>query len=130
MVQFKILTGKLAGTVKVTRRFPVQIGRAADADLRLEEPGVWERHVAIRFKPREGYNLEVQGQALASINGHPVQEAMLRNGDLIELGAAKLQFWLADTRQRGLRLGEWFAWALIVVVSVAQVALVYLLLRS
>ncbi len=130
MVQFRILTGKMAGTAQVARHFPVRIGRAAESDLRLEEQGVWDRHLLVSFKPREGFELEVQGEAHASVNGQSVTTALLRNGDLIEFGASKIQFWLADTRQRRLRFGEWFVWTLIVLISAAQVGLIYWLLQA
>lgn len=129
MVQFRILSGKMAGTAWVARHFPVQIGRAPEADLRLEENGVWDRHLKLEFKPREGFALSVEGQALASVNGQGVQTVLLRNGDVIELGSAKLQFWLADTKQRRLRVSEWATWALITSITLGQVALIYWLVR-
>jgi pSer/pThr/pTyr-binding forkhead associated (FHA) protein len=129
MIQLRVLTGKMAGTVWVARHFPVQIGRAAGAHLRLEEDGVFERHLRLDFRPRAGYSLSVLGDALASVNSEPVREATLRNGDVIDVGSARLQFWLADARQSGLRLGEWMSWALVLLVSAGQVALIYWLLR-
>jgi hypothetical protein len=54
----------------------------------------------------------------------------MRNGDLVEIGSLKLQFWLARTRQMGLGFREWLTWAGIVVISLGQVALVYWLLRG
>ncbi len=129
MIQLRVLTGKMAGTAWVARHFPVRIGRAPDAHLRLEESGVFDRHLRLEFKPREGYQVSVEGEALAAINGQPLHTTMLRNGDLIELGSAKLQFWLADTRQSGLKLSEWFTWALVLLISAAQVALIYWLIR-
>jgi pSer/pThr/pTyr-binding forkhead associated (FHA) protein len=67
--------------------------------------------------------------ALTTVNGEPVQTAILRNGDIITLGSAKLQFWLAAARQRGLRLREAFVWALLAAVTAAQFALIYWLIR-
>jgi len=49
----------------------------------------------------------------------------LRNGDAIEIGSLKIQFWLSEARQRGLRLREWFVWVLIAAVCLGQVALIY-----
>lgn len=129
MVQFKILSGKKAGSLWDARRFPVRIGRAANANLQVEEPGVWEEHLKVSVDS-EGFILETQGSALASINGQPVQRAALRNGDTIELGSVKLQFWLSEARQRGQSFREAFVWTLISVVCFAQIALVYWLLTS
>lgn len=129
MVQFKILSGKKAGSLWETRRFPVRIGRAANANLQIEEAGVWDDHLKVSADP-EGFILETQSSALASINGQPVQRAVLRNGDTIEMGSAKLQFWLSEARQRGQGFREVFVWGVIVLVCFAQVALVYWLMTS
>src|SRR6266542_2389183 len=96
MVQFKILSGKKAGSSWETRRFPVRIGRLAGSDLQLEEAGVWDDHLKVGLEPNEGFMAETQANAFASINGRPVQRAALRNGDTIEVGSVKLQFWLSE----------------------------------
>jgi hypothetical protein len=36
-----------------------------------------------------------------------------------------MQFWLAEARQRGLRLSEWLVWSTIAAISLGQIALVY-----
>ncbi|HWX19183.1 MAG TPA: FHA domain-containing protein [Candidatus Binatia bacterium] len=125
MVQLKILSGKKAGAIWNARRFPVRIGRAPNADLQLEEDGIWERHLELDFRPAEGLVLSAQPGALASVNGESVQQTVLRNGDVIELGSLKLQFWLSETRQRGLRLREWLTWAGIGAICLGQGALIY-----
>jgi len=129
MVQFKILSGKKAGSLWEARRFPVRIGRAANANLSIEEAGVWDDHLRVTVES-EGFVLETQGGALASVNSQPVQRAALRNGDVIEMGSAKLQFWLSEARQRGQGFREAFVWTLVVVVCLAQIALVYWLLTQ
>ena len=128
MIQFKILSGKTAGTTWMARRFPVRIGRAPKADLRLVEEGVWDEHLLLEFHRREGFVLRTQPGALVSVNGEPIQSAVLRNGDRIDLGAVQLQFWLGETRQSGLRLAEALAWLVILGVTAAQFGLLYWLL--
>ena len=130
MVQLKILSGKKAGSSWDARHFPVQIGRSGNCQLQLEEAGVWDNHAKLIQDRNEGFVLETQPNALAGINGQPVQRALLRNGDTIELGSAKLQFWLSEPRQRGQFLRETFVWALITAVCLGQVALVYWLTRA
>jgi pSer/pThr/pTyr-binding forkhead associated (FHA) protein len=129
MLQLNLLSGKMAGARWEARRFPVRIGRAATSDLQLEEDGVWDQHLELDFNPAEGFVLATRPGALARVNGQPVQHAVLRNGDRLELGSAKIQFWLGDTRQRGLQIREWFVWTLVVATSLGQIALVYWLLR-
>ncbi len=125
MIQLKILSGKKAGAVWVARRFPVRIGRAPAADLQLADEGVWDQHLQLDFHRGDGFFLNAQSGALATVNGEPVENTRLRNGDSIELGAVKLRFWLAETRQAGLRYREWLTWAALTAVCLAQIALIY-----
>ena len=129
MVQLKILSGKKAGTTWVARRFPVRIGRSAHSDLQLEEDGVWDDHLRIDLNPGEGFTLAAHSQALVAANGQPIQHAVLRNGDAIQIGSLKMQFWLGETRQRGLGIREGFVWTLLAAISLGQIALIYWLLR-
>ncbi len=129
MIQLKILSGKKAGTAWVARRFPVRIGRSAAADLQLEEDGVWDQHLRLDFNPAVGLVLTAQPDALASVNGQLVEQTVLRNGDAIEVGSSRMQFWLSETRQAGLRLREGLTWAAIAAISLGQIALIYWLLR-
>src|ERR1035441_7113456 len=103
MVLLKVLSGKKAGTAWVARRFPVRIGRSSAADLQLEESGVWDQHLRLDFNPTEGIVLIAQPDALATVNGQPVHQAVLRNGDTIDIGSLGTGFWLDETRQAGLR---------------------------
>ena len=118
----------MAGTVWVARHFPVQIGRAPEADFRLEENGVWDRHLKLEFKPGKALHFR-RGPGAGRCQWARCQTGLLRNGDVIELGSAKLQFWLADTKQRRLRVSEWATWALITSITLGQVALIYWLVR-
>jgi pSer/pThr/pTyr-binding forkhead associated (FHA) protein len=129
MVLLKVLSGKKAGTAWVARRFPVRIGRSASADLQLEESGVWDQHLRLDFNPTEGIVLSAQPDALATVNGQPVHQTILRNGDAINIGSARMQFWLSETRQSGLRLREGLTWAGIAAISFGQIGLIYWLLR-
>jgi hypothetical protein len=125
MVQLKILTGKKAGDTWLARRFPVRVGRSLNCDLHLEEHGVWNDHFQINFNPAAGFVLATHPDALVTANGQPVQRVVLRNGDIVEIGALKMQFWLSEARQRSLRSSEAAVWSLISIVSLGQVALVY-----
>jgi hypothetical protein len=119
MIQLNILSGKKAGGQTVVRHFPFRVGRAAENDLQLEDDGVWDQHLVLEFQKQEGFQLTTES----------VLDKILRNGDIITIGSARLQFWLAAARQRGLRAREFFVWALIAAVTAAQIALVYWLVR-
>jgi pSer/pThr/pTyr-binding forkhead associated (FHA) protein len=129
MIQLKVLSGKKAGAAWVARHFPVRIGRSADADLQVEEGGVWEQHLQLDFNPAEGIVLSTQPDALATVNGQAVHQTILRNGDTIDIGSLRLQFWLSETRQTDLRLRESSTWTAIAAISLGQIGLIYWLLR-
>jgi pSer/pThr/pTyr-binding forkhead associated (FHA) protein len=129
MIHLNILSGKKAGNQLVVRRFPFRVGRTPENDLQLEGDGIWNQHLVLEFQKQEGFKFTTSANALVTVNGEPVQNKILRNGDTIMIGSAKLQFWLAAARQRGLRFRESFVWALIAAITAAQLALVYWLLR-
>lgn len=129
MVQLQILSGKQAGLLWEARRFPVRVGRGADMDLRLEDDGVWENHFQLDLNTETGFNLSAPPGVIISINQTPMESARLRNGDVITAGAAQLSFRLSPTRQRSLRLREWFVWGLLLAVTAGQLVLVFSVLR-
>ena len=129
MIQLKILSGSTADAIQIVRRFPFRIGRAPDNDLRLEAPGVWDHHLTLEFQKSEGFILRTAPEAFAAINEEQKQSARLRNGDLISFGSAKIQFWLAAPRQRGLQLRELSVWLLLAAVTAFQFLLIYRFLR-
>lgn len=129
MVQLHILSGKMAGDVKIVRRFPFSIGRVAESNLCLEDAGVWDKHLTLGFQKKEGFILETAPEAIATVNGESQKSTRLRNGDIISFGSAKIQFWLAPPRLRGLRVREMFIWALLAAVTASQIALIYWLVR-
>lgn len=129
MIQLGILSGKQAGTQSVARHFPFHVGRAADNELRLDDDGIWDRHLTIEFDRESGFTLTIAPQALATVNGKPVRQAILRNGDAITVGSVKVQFWLAAARQGSLRLREGFFWLLLALITAGQFVLLYWLAR-
>jgi pSer/pThr/pTyr-binding forkhead associated (FHA) protein len=129
MIQLKVLSGKKAGTAWVARRFPVRIGRSSAADLQLEDSGVWDQHLQLDFNPQKGIVLSTQPDALATVNGEPIRQTVLRNGDAIEIGSLRMQFWLSETHQVGLRVREGLTWAGIAAISLGQIGLIYWLSR-
>ena len=129
MIQLRILSGQTAGDPQVIRRFPFRIGRAPENDLRLEDPGVWDHHLTLEFQKSEGFVLHTAPEAFAAINEQPLASARLRNGDIISFGSAKIQFWLAAPRQRGLHLRELSVWLLLLAVTAFQFVLIYRLVR-
>ena len=69
--------------------------------------------------------METVAEALATVNDQPQKSTRLRNGDIISIGSAKIQFWLAPARLRGLGLREVLVWLLVAAVIASQLALIY-----
>ena len=128
MIQFSILSGKLAGTQWVARRLPFSVGRATPAALLLEEPGVWDRHFQITLRSADGVVLSASTEALTLVNGQRVEQAILKSGDLVEAGAVQMRFGLSPTRQRSLHFREALTWLALGALCLGQVALIYWLL--
>ncbi len=128
MINLYILSGKKAGSHVAASHFPFRIGRSTGNDLPLEDAGIWEQHVTLEFQKKEGFHIVTASNALAAVNDKPVENIRLRNGDIITLGSAKIQFWLAPAPQYSLRLRENFVWALLILITAGQFLLLYLLL--
>ena len=88
--------------------------------MALADPGVFDKHFEIQFSP-EGFTLQASPHAVVTVNDARTESALLRNGDIISAGYAKIQFWLGAMTQRGLRVREGFVWIVIIAVAVAQV---------
>lgn len=129
MIHLHILSGRKAGSRAVASRFPFHIGRTNQNHLSLEDDGIWDHHVSLEFKKKDGFHLNAAPNVIVAVNGKPVENTRLLNGDVITVGSAKIQFWLAPARQKGLRMRENSVWLLLAVITVVQIALVCFLLR-
>lgn len=106
-------------------RLPAWLGRSPQCQVQLPDEGVWDQHAQVSLVDRGQIALTVLGQARAYVNSQPVQQTILRNGDVIELGAVKLLFSLSPTRSRSLLWRELLTWLGLAAVAVAQAALIY-----
>ncbi len=129
MVQLSALRGQHAGARFIVGRFPFSIGRSG-TDLSCEDLGVWDKHLELLFAPEKGIILRSKPDAFTSVNGARTSEAILCNGDVIELGDCKFQFTLAPAPQASLRGNEISAWTFVAGITLAQVFLIYALLGS
>ncbi len=110
VVLLRHLNGPNAGQETLLPHLPCRIGRAADDDLRLESPGVWEGHFQIERAKGDLLHLRSRDGALTSLNDRPVQWVALRQGDVIQAGGVRLQFWLSPVHQTGLQVRETLTW--------------------
>jgi pSer/pThr/pTyr-binding forkhead associated (FHA) protein len=125
MVQLFFLTGRLAGRNVLVPRLPWRIGRAPDNDTQLNDAGVWDQHLELGLDEEERIVASVRSEAAALVNGANFTSQALRNGDLLELGSAKIRFWLSNPRQYDMRWREIVVWLSLVCLCLGQIALVY-----
>ena len=124
MVQLNVLSGKAAGRSITVRRFPFDIGRSDQNHLVLDDAGIWNQHLTLSFRPDQGIEISQYPDAALSVNLQPVETGhCLRNGDVITLGAVKLQFWLAAASQRSLHGRELCIWIILVLVVLTELFL-------
>lgn len=110
MILLRTLSPPAARAERIARRFPFRVGRAANADWRIEAPGVWDDQFAIELDRGEGVFLVARSEAQTLVNGERARRTLLRNGDRIECGALTLQFWLSPPQQEALAFREWATW--------------------
>ncbi|MFA6545203.1 MAG: FHA domain-containing protein [Limisphaerales bacterium] len=128
MIQLRVLNGSRGGATHVASRFPCTIGRAGGDDLQLVDAGIWENHLQLDLRIPEGFSLCRPGQGRAIVNGSEFDELILRNGDVIELGAVKIQFWLGEARQSDNRVRETVTWLALGALVILEGALLFALL--
>jgi pSer/pThr/pTyr-binding forkhead associated (FHA) protein len=124
MIELRILEGIQSGGLWTGRHFPVRIGRNPDSDLVLDDAGVWDDHAEIGYDAACGFYMAPLSEGAVIVNQHPVESAVLKNGDTLTLGAAVIQFWIAPARQRRFRFVEMLLWLSLLGLFAAQILLI------
>lgn len=106
-------------------RFPFLIGRHPDADLRLEIPGIWDRHLLLELDPREGVVARAQNQAISLVEGREIDAHRLRQGEEVRVGPVTLELMLAAAPRKSLYAPEAFVWLLTLGMTAAELLLLW-----
>ena len=80
---------------------PIHIGRGLSADLRLDETSVSRRHAIVVPRPSGARVLDDRSSNGTFVNGRRVQQADLRDGDVIVLGRIVLRYLELQPSLRG-----------------------------
>jgi hypothetical protein len=80
---------------------PIHIGRGLSADLRLDEASVSRRHAIVVPRPSGARVLDDRSSNGTFVNGRRVQQADLRDGDVIVLGRIVLRYLELQPSLRG-----------------------------
>ena len=89
-----VLSGPLAGSLFPLGPEGLSVGRLADNGLQMSDPSVSRHHCAIEPKEGEFLLRDLGSRRGTFVNGQPVHERVLENGDLIAVGDALLLFQL------------------------------------
>jgi pSer/pThr/pTyr-binding forkhead associated (FHA) protein len=122
MVQLELTSGKKTELIKVNT-FPCNIGRGGKNAIQITSRGVWDEHASITFDSETGFSILAQGRGTLIVNGEPADQARLKNGDSIELGSARLRFWLAAVKTGDTSNTDLIFWSIISAVFAAMIGL-------
>jgi len=87
-----VLAGPEEGRDYAFERIEITIGRTMENDVVLPDPGISRQHLSIRDKGG-AYILKDLGSSNGTLlNGHKVLEEVLKSGDVITIGGAKVRF--------------------------------------
>ena len=115
----------MAGQYYPANTFPLTIGRGTACNLQMTDSGIWEQHLEIDVDRQYRLLIHCNPETTAMINGEPLRETQtLRNGDQIEIGTGKIQFWLGNVRQKNLHNHETIMWVLLGILTLAEITLI------
>ena len=94
--QFVVETGPESKRV-FTLNQPVEtIGRGADSSICLHDPTVSRRHAEVRQEGERYWLVDLGSTNRTQVNGQPITNVQLSDGDLVQLGASLLRFRIAQ----------------------------------
>ncbi len=76
---------------------PLLVGRDEDADIRVDEPLVSRAHARIERRGPAYFVLDLGSTNLTRVNGQPIRECLLRDGDEVRFARARCRFVAAAT---------------------------------
>jgi pSer/pThr/pTyr-binding forkhead associated (FHA) protein len=92
--------GNTAKKHRVLNKPVIVLGRARGCDIGLVAPDVSNVHCVIVRNPNGFYLRDCSSRSGTRLNGDPVTEAMLRDGDILQIGPFSFQAYLPATSQR------------------------------
>jgi hypothetical protein len=90
--RLRVVTGAGAQNEIPLTRDVLLIGRAGNADIRLDDTGVSRQHAEIRLEGDDVVLVDLGSTNGSSVNGRTIERARLTPGDRIELGRTVLVY--------------------------------------
>jgi two-component system cell cycle response regulator len=99
-----VLTGTLAGQLAAVKGAAVLIGRAADADLIVDDAGVSSHHARVGRSPDGGFYVQdLESQNGTFVGSRRIDVSPLSEGDRIQLGPQlRMRFAMLDAAEESL----------------------------
>lgn len=96
-----VIRGAGTGNKILLNRDSLVIGRADDADLQLPKAGVSRRHAIVERQGEHEFRIKDLGSTNGTyINAGRVEEAVLKDQDVIAIGETRLKFLAADSPEQ------------------------------
>ena len=87
-----VCTTALASPREVTiDRFPIEIGRGVNADVRIDDRWISRRHCELNYEAGTIVVRDLSSRHGTMVNGQPISESPLSDGDLLQLGLTPFQ---------------------------------------
>ena len=90
--RLELTTGTETGRIVALSGPSTVLGRGAEADVRLTDTGVSRRHAELRLADGRVTVYDLKSTNGTTVNGRPVDSALLHDGDRLGLGASVLVF--------------------------------------
>ena len=102
---FIVIAGGTVGMMYKLTKDDIYIGRATDAEIRVDDEGVSRRHARVSITPGQQVILVDLGSTNGSfVNGHKVGEQVLRDGDKVQIGSTTvLKFSYQDETEQSFQ---------------------------
>ncbi len=87
-----VCTSALASPREITiDRFPIEIGRGTNAGVRIDDRWISRRHCELVYEAGALLVRDLSSRHGTMVNGKPIAEAPLADGDLLQLGLTPFQ---------------------------------------
>jgi len=90
--RIELASGTETGRVIAVREPRLVLGRGVDADVRLTDTGVSRKHAELHLDDGKVTIVDLQSTNGTTVNGRPIDRALLHDGDRIGIGASVLVF--------------------------------------
>lgn len=93
-----VSSGPLRRSVFRLEASPLTMGRDAGNAIRLDDPGVSERHCLVELRDERAMLIDLDSRSGTFVNGIPVTERELKPGDEVSVGSSIFVFELENSR--------------------------------